>query len=227
MRMLNIVRVMSCVLLGSMGVWMPTHMFAAADIAPAQKTPLSYAVPDAVRAAGCGAAAVLSGASFASEVVDMKDAFKALKSKKIALAKLTENPQANVLEQEALAAEIKQLKKRLLRGALLSGGSLGLFLASGSGSLNYGKNAYKISKAEKKSDRNTWSNRKNQSRFSQIFSEKPFMQRPHKSFTPERLSGGIAAPGFTPEGMTSDYLEDVHQAVRGPALGRGSDKRDS
>ncbi|MEI7580261.1 MAG: hypothetical protein WCJ17_00525 [bacterium] len=212
MRMLNIVRVMSCLLLGSMGVWMPTHMFAAADVAPPQTTPLSYAVPDAVRAAGFGTAAVLSGASFASEVVDMKDTFKALKSKRIALAKLTANPRADVSEQEALAAEIKQLKNRLLRGALLCGGSLGLFLSCGSGSLDYGKSAYKISKAEKGSDRSLWSNRQKQSILSQIFSKKPFMERSHTSFVPGGLEGGLlAAPGLTPNGTTSDYLEDLDQ----------------
>jgi len=37
------------------------------------------------------------------------------------------------------------------------------------------------------------------------------MQRPHTSFEPDRLEGGLAAPGWTPGGTTSDYLEDITQ----------------
>ena len=211
MRMLNIVRVMSCLLLGSVSVWMPTFMSAATHVDKTQETPLSYTVPDAVRASGFGLAAVGSGASLVFAVKNMKNTLQVLKSKLVALAKLIEGPLVDVSKKEALEAEIKLLKKRLLIAALWSGGSLGSLLGSGLEAYGYAKNVYKINKAEKESDRTLWSNRQKQSRVSQVFSKKPFMQRPHTSFGPERLEGGLAAPGWTQGGTTSDYLEDITQ----------------
>lgn len=200
---------MSCVLLVSVSVWMPTFMSTATHVDKTQETPLSYAVPDAVRAAGFGTAAVGSGASLVFAVKNMKNTLQVLKSKLVALAKLIEGPLVDVSKKEALEAEIKLLKKRLLIAALWSGGSLGSLLGSGLGAYGYAKNVYKINKAEKESDRTSWSNRQKQSRASQIFSKKPFMQRPHTSFGQDRLEDGLAAPGWTPDGTTSDYLEDI------------------